>query len=288
MIFDPDHMSVYARDAALNLRRGQRLRGRDLLPQLEHRGHSAADLRARRNGHPLRRELDRLRREVAAAAQGLLGQAVLRGRLRRRHERPRPPGRAARRRPAEPGQLPVPVLRRQASTLDRQRSGERVFDINTDGVAHYGLYPDWIEDLRMLAGDEIVDDMGRGAEAYLQMWERADGIEPVACDVQARRTSSPAAVSAARSASGTRPSRPCGAPASRSRGPDLAVVHPTRSPRKSPRNVAAVFDRGGIAIVVSTMRRNRAGAIAPADARPPTARARRGRSAAASGFARPS
>jgi microsomal dipeptidase-like Zn-dependent dipeptidase len=66
-------------------------------------------------------------------------------------------------------------------TLDRQRSGERLYDINTDGVAHYGLYPDWIEDLRMLAGDAIVNDMGRGAEAYLQMWERTEGIHGVSC-----------------------------------------------------------------------------------------------------------
>jgi hypothetical protein len=43
-------------------------------------------------------------------------------------------------------------------------------------MAHYGLYPDWVEDLRMIAGDEIVEEMARGAEAYLQMWERAEGI----------------------------------------------------------------------------------------------------------------
>jgi microsomal dipeptidase-like Zn-dependent dipeptidase len=76
-------------------------------------------------------------------------------------------------------------------TLDQQVSGQRVFDINTDGVAHYGLYPDWIEDLRMLAGDEIVNDMGRGAEAYLQMWERTVGIHEVDCggwnDLKLRR-----------------------------------------------------------------------------------------------------
>ena len=66
-------------------------------------------------------------------------------------------------------------------TLDQQVSGERVYDINVDGVAHYGLYPDWIEDLRMLAGDPIIRDMGRGAEAYLQMWERAEGIHGVDC-----------------------------------------------------------------------------------------------------------
>ena len=60
-------------------------------------------------------------------------------------------------------------------TLDKPKTGERTWDINVDGVAHYGLYPDWVEDLRMQAGNEIVDDMSRGAEAYLEMWERAEG-----------------------------------------------------------------------------------------------------------------
>jgi microsomal dipeptidase-like Zn-dependent dipeptidase len=59
------------------------------------------------------------------------------------------------------------------SVIDRQRSGTRLYDINTDGVDHYGLYPDWIEDLRMVAGRQIVDDLANGAEAYLQMWARA-------------------------------------------------------------------------------------------------------------------
>jgi hypothetical protein len=33
----------------------------------------------------------------------------------------------------------------------------------------------------MIAGQEIVDDMARGAEAYLQMWERAVGVPAPAC-----------------------------------------------------------------------------------------------------------
>jgi hypothetical protein len=68
--------------------------------------------------------------------------------------------------------------------IEKQRAGKRVYDINVDGVAQYGLYPDWIQDLRKVAGrdgDEIVDDMARGAEAYLQMWERAEGIEADSC-----------------------------------------------------------------------------------------------------------
>jgi hypothetical protein len=67
------------------------------------------------------------------------------------------------------------------ATVGAQHSGTRTYDINTDGVAHYGLYPDWIEDLRMQAGDQIVQDLQRGPEAYLQMWERAIGIAPDAC-----------------------------------------------------------------------------------------------------------
>ncbi|MEA2330398.1 MAG: hypothetical protein QOH58_536 [Thermoleophilaceae bacterium] len=60
------------------------------------------------------------------------------------------------------------------SIIHRQQSGTRVYDINTDGVDHYGLYPDWIEDLRMVAGRQIVDDLATGAEAYLRMWERTE------------------------------------------------------------------------------------------------------------------
>lgn len=63
----------------------------------------------------------------------------------------------------------------------KQVSGTRVYDINKDGVSHYGLYPDWIQDLRMLAGNAIVTDMTRGAEAYLQTWERAYGAKADAC-----------------------------------------------------------------------------------------------------------
>ena len=69
-------------------------------------------------------------------------------------------------------------------TIDRQRSGERVFDINTDGVAHYGLYPDWVEDAEHVAGadgEALGADLARGAEAYLQTWERAWGLAPDPC-----------------------------------------------------------------------------------------------------------
>ncbi len=68
------------------------------------------------------------------------------------------------------------------AVVHQQVSGDRApYDINTDGVAHYGLYPDWVEDLRVQAGDEIIEDMLRGPEAYLQVWERAVGVTRDAC-----------------------------------------------------------------------------------------------------------
>jgi hypothetical protein len=72
--------------------------------------------------------------------------------------------------------------------IGQQHAGRRVYDVNADGVAQYGLYPDWIQDLTEVAdaqhpgdGARIRDDMARGAEAYLQMWERAEGIAPDSC-----------------------------------------------------------------------------------------------------------
>ena len=38
-------------------------------------------------------------------------------------------------------------------TFDRQRTGDRVFDYAKEGVAHYGLYADWVEEVRKLGGD---------------------------------------------------------------------------------------------------------------------------------------
>ena len=56
------------------------------------------------------------------------------------------------------------------SVLERQRTGERTWDVNTDGVAHYGLFPDYVEDIRLVGGEGVVDDLARGAESYLRTW----------------------------------------------------------------------------------------------------------------------
>ncbi|MGC5345313.1 discoidin domain-containing protein [Streptomyces sp. DT171] len=59
--------------------------------------------------------------------------------------------------------------------VDRQRTGERVWDVNSDGGAHVGLVPDWIEDVRGLGGDPLVDELLHGAQSYLDTWNATDG-----------------------------------------------------------------------------------------------------------------
>jgi hypothetical protein len=66
-------------------------------------------------------------------------------------------------------------------TFNRQRTGERTFDYSKEGVAQYGLYADWFRDLERIGGRRIAKDMWDGAEAYLEMWERADGIRTPSC-----------------------------------------------------------------------------------------------------------
>jgi microsomal dipeptidase-like Zn-dependent dipeptidase len=59
-------------------------------------------------------------------------------------------------------------------TLRRQKTGQRTYDLNKDGVAHYGLVPDLLADTRQQKrGGTAIRTVFRSAEAYLQMWERA-------------------------------------------------------------------------------------------------------------------
>lgn len=58
-------------------------------------------------------------------------------------------------------------------TFTRQVTGNRTFDYNEEGVAHYGLFADWLEAVRQAPdGEHAVESLFNSAEAYLQMWER--------------------------------------------------------------------------------------------------------------------
>lgn len=65
--------------------------------------------------------------------------------------------------------------------FEAERTGDRVFSLyDGRGVAHYGLYPDQIEDMIRFSDrpkeqvDEAVNQLFTSAEAYLRMWERVE------------------------------------------------------------------------------------------------------------------
>jgi hypothetical protein len=66
-------------------------------------------------------------------------------------------------------------------TFTQEQWGERKFDFNTDGVANYGLYADWLRQLQLTGGQAAMHAMFQGAEAYLDMWERAEGVPGPRC-----------------------------------------------------------------------------------------------------------
>ena len=74
---------------------------------------------------------------------------------------------------AQENPLTYPFISEFGMEFHQQVSGNRVFDFNTDGVAHYGMLADFIEDLRQQAPTRTYEAVMTSAEAYLQTWERS-------------------------------------------------------------------------------------------------------------------
>ena len=54
------------------------------------------------------------------------------------------------------------------------QTGERTFNFAKEGMAHYGLFPEWVENLRQNPkNSSSMEAFMRSAEAFIQMWERA-------------------------------------------------------------------------------------------------------------------
>ena len=55
--------------------------------------------------------------------------------------------------------------------------GNRTIDFVEEGMAHYGMFPEWVENLRQVSeeqGNDSFEIFMNSAEAYLQMWARAE------------------------------------------------------------------------------------------------------------------
>jgi hypothetical protein len=73
--------------------------------------------------------------------------------------------------------------------LQRSKAGERRdFDINLDGMAHYGMLPDFLQDVRNIGlTAEDLAPLFRSAYDYVQMWATCtERAEAIAQSIQAR------------------------------------------------------------------------------------------------------
>ena len=61
-------------------------------------------------------------------------------------------------------------------TFTKPKTGDRTFDYSSEGVAHYGLLAEWVQNLQKSEANvenKAIESFMKSAEAYLQMWERA-------------------------------------------------------------------------------------------------------------------
>jgi microsomal dipeptidase-like Zn-dependent dipeptidase len=73
-------------------------------------------------------------------------------------------------RPIRYGQDFVPVVK---EALEQTALGKRKYNYNTDGLAHYGLLPDFTLDVALsLGGEEQLQAFFQSAEAFIRVWER--------------------------------------------------------------------------------------------------------------------
>ena len=179
MIFDPDHMSVKARSSALDVTEKLDYPGvvsshswstPDAYPRIYRAGGVITPYAGDSSGF-----IDKWRQHLTWADPRYYFGFGFGADINGLGAQGNPRGADA------PNPVTYPFTGLGGVTIDHQVSGQRSYDINVDGVSHYGLYPDWIEDLRQQGGDDIVHDMERGSEAYLQMWERAEGVGNDAC-----------------------------------------------------------------------------------------------------------
>jgi hypothetical protein len=71
--------------------------------------------------------------------------------------------------------------------LVRSKAGpRRDFDFNVDGMAHYGMLPDFLQDLRNIGlTAEDLAPLFRSAHDYVAMWDKCNREAPTVAEAQA-------------------------------------------------------------------------------------------------------
>ncbi len=64
------------------------------------------------------------------------------------------------------------------NTFERCTTGNRTWDINTDGMAHYGLFPDYIKSWQLAGMTERESNLFMSsAEHFTRMWEKCEAVK---------------------------------------------------------------------------------------------------------------
>jgi microsomal dipeptidase-like Zn-dependent dipeptidase len=63
-----------------------------------------------------------------------------------------------------------------SAEFPKAKMGSKEWDYNTDGVAHIGLFPDFLRKVELLGGQDVVDQLFEGAEGVALMWEQAEKV----------------------------------------------------------------------------------------------------------------
>jgi microsomal dipeptidase-like Zn-dependent dipeptidase len=85
---------------------------------------------------------------------------------------------AANRRPPVAVSYPIALYPGLGAPMEQSQAGYRKFDINVDGFAHVGMFPDFVAELRALGlTNQDLAPLFSSAEAYIEMWERVERFE---------------------------------------------------------------------------------------------------------------
>jgi hypothetical protein len=142
-------------------------------------------------------------------------------------------------------------------TFTKEQWGERKFNLNTDGVANYGMYADYLKELQTIGGAPVMNAMFQGAESWLEMWERAEGVPATSCSHAGLKFSSHGLGTTFRLGDGTTNALyRAGQPTSR---PDTTFFYCVAQSR---RRVAMIFSKAGDVELIATNARDRTGSAA--------------------------
>jgi microsomal dipeptidase-like Zn-dependent dipeptidase len=62
--------------------------------------------------------------------------------------------------------------------LPQYTFGNRTWDYNVEGLAHVGLYPDFIADVQAIGLGDKLGPLFNSVEAYVRMWEKVGDVDP--------------------------------------------------------------------------------------------------------------